>query len=78
MFFRGPAHTSVFRGHIGTIDHKVVVTKAGRLALSNNLLTTLPQRIVECKRLRYLNLRYNALREVPDAVRPPPFPAPSG
>jgi hypothetical protein len=24
---------------------------------------------VECKRLRYLNVRYNAMREFPEAVR---------
>lgn len=42
-----------------------------RLALSHNLLTTLPLRLVECKRLRYLNVRYNAMREIPEAVRPP-------
>lgn len=28
-------------------------------------------RLVECKRLRYLNVRYNAMREFPEAVRPP-------
>jgi hypothetical protein len=47
-----------------------------RLALSHNLLTTLPSRIVECKRLRYLNVRYNAMREIPDCVRCPPPPMP--
>lgn len=39
-----------------------------RLALSHNLLTTLPSRLIECKRLRYLNVRYNSMREIPDAI----------
>lgn len=42
-----------------------------RLALSHNLLQTLPSRLIECKRLRYLNVRYNAMREIPSAVRRP-------
>ena len=42
-----------------------------RLALSHNLLSTLPSRLIECKRLRYLNVRYNAMREIPNAVRWP-------
>ena len=42
-----------------------------RLALSHNLLSTLPLRLIECKRLRYLNVRYNAMREIPAAVSPP-------
>ena len=41
---------------------------AARLALSHNLLQTLPSRLIECKRLRYLNVRYNAMREIPSAV----------
>jgi Leucine-rich repeat (LRR) protein len=45
-------------------------TDAYRLALSHNLLTTLPSRLIECKRLRYLNVRYNSMREIPEAVRP--------
>jgi Leucine-rich repeat (LRR) protein len=44
-------------------------TDAFRLALSHNTLQTLPTRISECKRLRYLNVRYNALREFPSPVR---------
>jgi Leucine-rich repeat (LRR) protein len=46
-------------------------TNSDRLALSHNLLTTLPSRLVECRRLRYLNVRYNAMREIPEAVRLP-------
>ena len=45
-------------------------TDNGRLALSHNLLQTLPLRLIECKRLRYLNVRYNSMREIPEAVRP--------
>jgi hypothetical protein len=41
------------------------------------LLTTLPRRLIECKRLRYLNVRYNAMREIPDAVRPPALASPA-
>lgn len=44
-----------------------------RLALSHNLLATLPLRLIECKRLRYLNVRYNAMREFPEAVCMPVF-----
>lgn len=39
-----------------------------RLAISHNLLSTLPRRLAECRRLRYLNIRYNAIREFPEAV----------
>lgn len=46
------------------------VTNVHRLALSHNLLSTLPSRLIECKRLRYLNVRHNAMREIPEAVRP--------
>jgi hypothetical protein len=50
-------------------------TDAPRLALSHNLLASLPSRLIECKRLRYLNVRYNAMREFPEAVCPPsPIP----
>ncbi|KAF2269281.1 hypothetical protein CC78DRAFT_529502 [Lojkania enalia] len=44
------------------------VLTPSRLALSHNLLTTLPIRLAECKRLRYLNVRYNSIREIPDAI----------
>jgi Leucine-rich repeat (LRR) protein len=49
---------------------KQQLTDPARLALSHNLLSTLPTRLVECQRLRYLNVRYNAMREIPEAVRP--------
>ncbi|EOD50107.1 hypothetical protein GTA08_BOTSDO01139 [Neofusicoccum parvum] len=39
-----------------------------RLALSHNSFNTLPLRMSECVRLRYLNVRYNALREFPPAI----------
>lgn len=63
-------------------DARALLIHLTRLALSHNLLTTLPSRLIECKRLRYLNVRYNAMREIPDAVRcqtlllshPPPPP----
>ncbi|KAL1635479.1 RAM signaling network component [Diplodia intermedia] len=38
------------------------------LALSHNSFSTLPLRMSECARLRYLNVRYNALREFPPAI----------
>lgn len=47
------------------------LTDTPRLALSHNLLASLPSRLIECKRLRYLNVRYNAMREFPEAVRVP-------
>ncbi|KAF2280625.1 cell morphogenesis protein-like protein Sog2 [Westerdykella ornata] len=46
----------------------VIRAEIERLALSHNLLTTLPSRLVECKRLRYLNVRYNSMREIPECI----------
>lgn len=40
-----------------------------RLALSHNSLGDLPPRLSECSRLRYLNVRYNALKDIPRSVR---------
>ncbi|KAF2196484.1 hypothetical protein GQ43DRAFT_405030 [Delitschia confertaspora ATCC 74209] len=51
----------------------VIRTEIERLALSSNLLTTLPSRLTECTRLRYLNVRHNLLREIPDVVFRMPF-----
>ncbi|KAF9738500.1 RAM signaling pathway protein [Paraphaeosphaeria minitans] len=59
-------HKSIARLPDEVID--VIHAEIERLALSHNLLTTLPTRIVECKRLRYLNVRYNAMREIPDCI----------
>jgi len=39
-----------------------------RLAVSHNQLTNFPTRLIECKRLRYLNARYNALKELSPSV----------
>jgi hypothetical protein len=69
---------------VGALQHKTAPeppenmqrTDQPRLALSHNLLTTLPRRLIECKRLRYLNVRYNAMREIPDAVRRPSLASP--
>jgi Leucine-rich repeat (LRR) protein len=52
----------------------VIRAEIERLALSHNLLATLPSRLIECRRLRYLNVRYNAMREIPSAVRVPACP----
>ncbi len=40
-----------------------------RLALAHNQLSTFPASLSQCHRLRYLNVRYNALRELPEPVR---------
>lgn len=64
----------VIRLEIERCAHPVYTTSnyadISRLALSHNLLSTLPLRLIECKRLRYLNVRYNAMREIPAAVCP--------
>jgi hypothetical protein len=39
------------------------------LAISHNRVSSFPECISECKRLRYLNARYNALKEFPLSVR---------
>ena len=39
------------------------------LAISHNVVSSFPERISECRRLRYLNARYNALKEFPTPVR---------
>jgi hypothetical protein len=43
-----------------------------RLAISHNRVSAFPARLAECKRLRYLNVRYNHLKEVPRPVRAHP------
>lgn len=58
------------RGALGrrwhTRDHMLTLT---RLAVSHNPRISLPTEIGQCDRLRYLNLRWNKLRQFPDAVR---------
>lgn len=44
----------------------------GRLALSHNPQIAVPSQIVQCNRLRYLNIRWNKLRHFPEAVRAQP------
>ncbi|PHH66423.1 hypothetical protein CDD81_7478 [Ophiocordyceps australis] len=56
------------RKNIHTLPDEVVdivKDELGRLALSHNLLSSLPARFSECTSLRYLNLRGNQLREFP-------------
>ncbi|ORX98520.1 hypothetical protein BCR34DRAFT_593162 [Clohesyomyces aquaticus] len=67
-------HNNIARLPDEVID--VIRAEIERLALSHNQLSSLPTRLIECKRLRYLNVRYNAMREIPQAVRPtrPPLP----
>jgi len=67
-------HQNIARLPDDVID--VIRSEIERLALSHNLLATLPQRLVECRRLRYLNVRYNAMREIPPVVGTPTIPCP--
>jgi hypothetical protein len=46
----------------------VIKDEIERLALGHNQVATFPDRLAECVRLRYLNVRYNALREFPSPV----------
>ncbi|TKA79138.1 hypothetical protein B0A49_01320 [Cryomyces minteri] len=46
----------------------VIKDECARLALSHNLLTSLPPQLSKCTRLRYLNVRSNSLREFPEAI----------
>lgn len=66
--------SSVPRSHRLRLSPRTRRTDSFRLALSHNLLASLPLRLIECKRLRYLNVRYNAMREFPEAVRVPVSP----
>jgi len=43
--------------------------RVDRLALSHNPQIAVPSQIVQCDRLRYLNIRWNQLRYFPEAVR---------
>jgi len=40
-----------------------------RLALSHNPSVALPSQIVDCERIRYLNIRWNDLDRFPEVVR---------
>jgi Leucine-rich repeat (LRR) protein len=40
-----------------------------RLAINHNEISSFPARLVECKRLRYLNARNNLFIEIPRTVR---------
>lgn len=40
----------------------------GRLALSHNPQISVPSQIVQCDRLRYLNIRWNQLSVFPESV----------
>ncbi|KAG6018277.1 hypothetical protein E4U43_005847 [Claviceps pusilla] len=46
----------------------IVKDQLERLALSHNLLTTLPPKFAECTSLRYLNIRGNQIKEFPPAL----------
>ncbi|KAG5953783.1 hypothetical protein E4U53_002639 [Claviceps sorghi] len=46
----------------------IVKDQLERLALSHNLLTTLPAKFSECTSLRYLNIRGNQIKEFPPAL----------
>jgi Leucine-rich repeat (LRR) protein len=46
----------------------IIKDEIERLALSHNRVSSFPPRLAECKRLRYLNVRYNSLKEVPRPV----------
>jgi hypothetical protein len=59
-------HRNIVRLPDEVID--VIRAEIERLALSHNLLSTLPLRLTECTRLRYLNVRFNSLREFPEAI----------
>lgn len=71
---RSCGHLELLSLRPGSLSHPraaelVRLTLCRRLALSHNSFSTLPLRMSECARLRYLNVRYNALREFPPAVR---------
>ena len=42
--------------------------KGDRLALSHNPQIAVPSQIVQCDRLRYLNIRWNQLTQFPETV----------
>nr|POE52091.1 leucine-rich repeat-containing protein sog2 [Quercus suber] len=57
--------------NISTLPIEIIALmkdKVERLALSHNPQITLPTQIVQCDRLRYLNLRWNQLKLFPEAV----------
>lgn len=46
----------------------IIKDEIERLAISHNALSGFSAKLAECKRLRYLNGRYNNLREIPSPV----------
>jgi hypothetical protein len=46
----------------------LIKDKVERLALSHNPQIAVPSQIIQCDRLRYLNLRWNQLKYFPDAI----------
>jgi hypothetical protein len=46
----------------------LIKDKVERLALSHNPQMAVPTQIIQCDRLRYLNLRWNSLKYFPDAI----------
>ncbi|KAF2158603.1 hypothetical protein M409DRAFT_61496 [Zasmidium cellare ATCC 36951] len=57
--------------NISSLPVEVIILikdKVERLAVSHNPRISLPVEIYQCDRLRYLNLRWNKLRQFPDAV----------
>ncbi|GAB1742450.1 hypothetical protein NU219Hw_g7996t1 [Hortaea werneckii] len=46
----------------------LIKDKVERLALSHNPQIAVPSQIVQCNRLRYLNIRWNKLRHFPEAI----------
>ncbi|KAK5171328.1 RAM signaling network component [Saxophila tyrrhenica] len=47
---------------------ELIKDRVERLALSHNPSVALPSQIVECERIRYLNIRWNDLERFPDVV----------
>jgi Leucine-rich repeat (LRR) protein len=46
----------------------LIKDKVERLALSHNPQIAVPTQIIQCDRLRYLNLRWNSLKYFPEAI----------
>ncbi|EMC97600.1 hypothetical protein BAUCODRAFT_122033 [Baudoinia panamericana UAMH 10762] len=60
------SHKNIHALPVEVID--LIKDKVERLALSHNVQIAIPTQIVQCGRLRYLNLRGNQLRHFPEAV----------
>ncbi|KAF2417657.1 hypothetical protein EJ08DRAFT_654477 [Tothia fuscella] len=59
-------HKNITRLPDEVID--IIKDEIERLAISHNRIVAFPPRLAECKRLRYFNVRYNALKEVPKPI----------